>query len=103
MSNAGSHQPTSTYVTAGEEAGAGETPTYYTLYDVFPLGISNRGMTLTNTHTASEGSVTGAVIISAINQMIGLPEGRIASSVLLQGIGVWLLDPDLLVLVCKSI
>lgn len=60
----------------------------------------------THTHTQSQWRIGNrAVIISAINQIIPLPEGRgrIARSVLLQGVGVGLPDPDLLVLVCKSI
>lgn len=46
------------------------------------------------------------MIISAINQIISLPEGRsrIARSVLVQGKGVRLPDPDLLVFgVCVSL
>lgn len=95
------------HICNGRRSSRGRRNTYL-LDDVFFLGINNRGITLsiTHAHTHSPWRIGNrAVIISAINQIIPLPEGRgrIARSVLLQGIGVGLPDPDLLVLVCKSI
>lgn len=75
--------------------------------NIFTLGFSHKGITYWNTLThIRQGSISNsAVIISAINQIILLPEGRgrIAGPVLLQGIGVGLPDPDLLVLECNAI